>query len=591
MERPPPPEDRVGVLATADLLADASPADIAALASSAEWLRVDAGTELFAAGDTADGLYLLLRGRVECHVNGALIGEIGRGGTLGEIASLSGTPRTASARTARDSLLVRIPPGELPQLARRSPSLALELARLAARRASTAPPAALPAAPPRSIGVVALDGSGTAAELAEAVSARLGGQVDVRLVTREQLAAYHERGADSVAGHLATMEDSCDLLVMSCALGRGQEVDEVTVAVLRQTDLIVGVAASRGTPDERTLTALRRVGRPVFLALVRTAGQEPSRTARWLHAVVRHAEVRSRIQLLDGDAGDLDRLARALIGQSIGVVLGGGGARGFAHVGVLRALREAGLPIDLVGGSSMGAVIGAQFALGMTPEEMLAANTAGWSRRRLLDFGLPTLSLLRGRGATKVIDGFFASTQIEDLPLDFFCTTVDLSDFKLHVARHGDVAAWVRASASVPGLWPPVVDVAGHLHVDGGLLNNVPTDVMRAGRAGTVIGVDVCRRQSEMRVPAAVRSLPTGLALVRARCGGQWFPSILDVLNRANLLASLQHQQHSHVFADMLITPPVEDEGFAAFDRIEKLAEIGYRAAAQVIEVQGLPVF
>lgn len=172
----------------------------------------------------------------------------------------------------------------------------------------------------------------------------------------------------------------------------------------------------------------------------------------------------------------------------------------------------------------MGAVIGAQLAIGMTPDEMIQANTAAWSRRRLMDFGLPTVSLLRGRGATKAIEGFFDSAQIEDLPLGFFCTTVDLSDFKLHIARDGEVAAWVRASASVPGLWPPLVDVSGHLHVDGGLLNNVPTDVMRAGRAGTVIGVDVCSRQSEMRVPAAVRSLPTGLALLKTRCGGQWSP-------------------------------------------------------------------
>ncbi|HEX2192124.1 MAG TPA: hypothetical protein VHH09_02945, partial [Acidimicrobiales bacterium] len=130
----------------------------------------------------------------------------------------------------------------------------------------------------------------------------------------------------------------------------------------------------------------------------------------------------------------------------------------------------------------------------------------------------------------------------------------------------------------------PVVDAEGHLHVDGGMLNNVPTDVMRAEQAGTVIGVDVCSRQSEMRVPPPVRSLPAGLALVRARSGGQWYPSILDVLNRANLLASLQHQQTSRLHADLFIAPPVEDEGFAAFDRISKLADIGYRSAAAVLD-------
>ena len=238
----------------------------------------------------------------------------------------------------------------------------------------------------------------------------------------------------------------------------------------------------------------------------------------------------------------------------------------------------------------MGAVIGAQFAMGLTPDEMLEANIAGWSRRRLLDFGLPTLSLLRGRGATRTIEGFFGDTQIEDLLLDYFCTTVDLSEFKLHLTRRGRVATWVRASASIPGLWPPLVDPEGHLHVDGGMLNNVPTDVMRGEQAGLVIGVDVCSRQSQMTVPRSVRSLPAGLALVRARRGGQWFPSILDVLNRANLLASLQHQQSARLHADLFIAPPVEDEGFAAFDRVARLADIGYRSAVEVLEREPLPV-
>ncbi|HWC10961.1 MAG TPA: patatin-like phospholipase family protein, partial [Acidimicrobiales bacterium] len=436
-----------------------------------------------------------------------------------------------------------------------------------------------------SIGVVALDGSDAAAQVAEAVSTRLGRTRRVRRITSDELrSSWEQGGTESVASRLAAAEDGCDSLVISLGPGCGEGADELAVAVLRQTDLVVGVAAASGDPDRRTLAALGRARRPLSLALVHADGRAPTGTLRWLDAVSRSTEIRSRIQVRAGNGGDLDRLARTVVGRSIGVVLGGGGARGFAHIGVLRALDEADVPVDLVGGSSMGAVIGAQFAMGLSAGEMLERNTVAWARRLLLDFGLPTLSLLRGRGATRVIEGFFGNARIEDLLLGYFCTTVDLSEFKLHVARRGQVAEWVRASATVPGLWPPLVDGQGHLHVDGGMLNNVPTDVMRAEQAGTVIGVDVCSRQSEMRVPQPVRSLPAGLALVRARYKGQWYPSILDVLNRANLLASLQHQQSSRLHADLLITPPVEDEGFAAFDRVGRLAEIGYRAAAEALE-------
>ena len=584
------PADGLAMLAETDLLRHASPADVASVARSVEWVSIEAGTELFGAGDPPDGMYLVLRGRLECHLGGRPVGEIGRGGTVGEIALLGRTRRTASIRAVRDSVLARIRPDELPVLAGRSPALALELARLAAERSSIAPPVPGPASPPRSIGVVALDGSETAAELARAVSTRLGRARDVRLIESGKLRSHWEQGGTAaVLSHLATVEDGCDSLVISLTPDREEHGDDLTVAVLRQTDLVVGVAAAHGRPEQRTLAALQRARRPVSLALIQENGRSPAGTRRWLEAVARHTEIRSRIQLRSGNGHDLDRLARTVAGRSIGVVLGGGGTRGFAHIGVLQAMAEAGIPVDVVGGSSMGAVIGAQFAMGLTPGEMLAANTAGWSRRRLLDFGLPTLSLLRGRGATRTIEGFFGDTQIEDLLLDYFCTTVDLSEFKLHIARRGSVATWARASASVPGLWPPLVDPEGHLHVDGGMLNNVPTDVMRAEQAGTVIGVDVCSRQSEMTVPISVRSLPAGLALVRARRAGQWFPSILDVLNRANLLASLQHQQSARLHADVFIAPPVEDEGFAAFDRVARLAEIGYRSAVEALEGQALP--
>lgn len=579
------PAEGLAMLAAADLLAHATPADVAAVAESSEWLRIDSGSELFAAGDPADGMYLVMRGRLETHVEDGLVAEIGRGGTIGELALLGGTPRTASVRAARDSVLVRIPPAQLPVLAGRSPALALGLARLAARRASNAPPLPMAAPPPRSIGVVALDGSELASGMADDISARWAGTRDVRRIRTEELRVWADGGGPAhVVSRLAAAEDRSDLLVISLSADPSADAGGLASAVLRQTDLVLGVASADGRPDERILAALHQARRPLSLALVRTCARPPAGTQRWVRAVSRHTDIRARVHVRAGDASDLDRLARAVMGRSVGVVLGGGGARGFAHIGVLRALREAGVPIDLVGGSSMGAIMGAQFAMGLSPAEMLEANVAGWTRRRLLDFGFPTLSLLRGRGATKVIDGFFADAHIEDLSLDYFCTTVDLSEFRLHIAKEGQVAEWVRGSASVPGLWPPIVDEFGHLHVDGGMLNNVPTDVMRSEQAGTVIGVDVCSRQSDMKVPSTARTLPTGLSLFRARRSGQWFPSILDVLNRANLLASLRHQQNARLHADLYIAPPLEEEGFAAFDRVAQLADIGYRTAVDTLE-------
>lgn len=602
-----PPADADAVLADLDLLALVPPEDIATVASVVDWWTLDAGAELFHQGDSAAEMFLVVRGRLESYVESDLpgehsvLGEIGRGGTVGETAILVGGRRTATVRALRDSILVRLPEDRVSVLAARSPQLALGLARLVATRAAGGPRAVRSAPAAATIAVINLDRSGAASGLADQVSERLARLVSVRRVTAEDVDGWVDAGGPvEVTRRLADAEDELDVVLLSLpdldtflrgndGAGSGPRA-AIVALLLRQMDAVVAVAAASGRPDPEVLDLLAGVHRPVAIALQHRRGRSPSGTLRWLEQVGARCEVRGHTHLREGDVGDLDRLARSLIGRSVGVVLGGGGSRGFAHIGVLRAMREAGLCVDRVGGSSMGAIMGAQVAMGWSPDEMLERNVAAWSKRNFIELNVPTLSLLRGRGAIKILDLFFGDRQIEDLWLDYFCATVDLSSCRLHIAEEGPVVDWVRASATVPGLWPPLVDADGHLHVDGGMLDNVPTDIMRSSHSGSVIGIDVCHRQSAMRVPPDV-PLPGGMSLVRARNRGQWFPSIFDVMNRSNLLASLQQHEQAERYADLYMTPPAEDQGFAAFDRVGEIADIGYRYAVQVLEETDLSRF
>jgi NTE family protein len=502
--------------------------------------------------------------------------------------SRGGTRRTASVRAVRDSILVRLPPDRLPALAESSPAVSLGLARLVATRAAAGPRLVRGVPPARSIAVVSLDRAADAAGLAERVAERIARLATVRRISPSELESWTDQGAGTVVAELADAEDDAEAVVVSLPrpdeAPEGSSADPRSVAlVLRQMDVVVGVATAGGTPDAAVLDLVAHAELPVLLCVVHPRSAQPTSTGRWLDALGRSSEVRGHVHLRSGDDRDLDRLARALTGRSVGVVLGGGGSRGFAHIGVLRALEEAAIPIDRIGGSSMGAIMGAQAAMGWNADEMLRRNERAWSRRRLMELSVPTLSLLRGRRAIDVLEAFYGGRRIEDLWLDYFCTTVDLSAYRLNVVRKGPVVTWVQASSTVPGLWPPLVDDDGHLHVDGGLIDNVPTDVMRASHAGTVIGVDVCHRQSPMRVPPGL-PLPGGLALFRARRNGQWYPSIFDVLHRSNLIASLQTHEHAERHANLFIAPPVEEEGFAAFDRVARLADLGYRHAADALE-------
>lgn len=607
------------MLAGLDLLAPVSAVDIEAVASVVDWWSLDAGSELFHEGDVAADMYLVVRGRLESFLDSAtpgeisVLGEVARGGTVGEMAILVGGHRTASVRALRDSVLVRLPEERVALLTEKSPQLALGLARLVAARASRGPRPLRRAAAPATVAVINLDKTGAATALADDVAERLTRLVSVRRVTGGDIEGWVRHGGPTeVTGRLAEAEDEFDLVLLSLpdlddfvnqdtSVEGSRAADDEraqrarTVAlVLRQMDTVVAVADASGRADPEVLELLDGVRRPVSIVVEHRTGRPPLGTRRWLEVVSARCEVRGHTHVRKGDTADLDRLARTLIGRSIGVVLGGGGSRGFAHIGVLRAMREAGISVDRVGGSSMGAIMGAQVAMGWTPDEMLERNIESWSKGNFVELNLPTLSLLRGRGAIKILDDFFGDRQIEDLWLDYFCTTVDLSSCRLHVAGSGSVAEWVRASATVPGLWPPLVDDDGHLHVDGGMLDNVPTDIMRSSHAGSVIGIDVCHRQSAMRVPPDV-PLPNGLSLVRARrrarARGEWFPSIFDVLNRSNLLASLQQHEQAERYADLYMTPPAEDQGFAAFDRVGEIADIGYRYAVEVLETTDLDAF
>ncbi|GMR44302.1 hypothetical protein PMAYCL1PPCAC_14497 [Pristionchus mayeri] len=193
---------------------------------------------------------------------------------------------------------------------------------------------------------------------------------------------------------------------------------------------------------------------------------------------------------------DFARLARILTGNAIGLVLGGGGARGAAHVGVIRSLREAGVPVDIVGGTSIGSMIGGLFA--ESPNASIEERARSWFEimcsfwRKLLDLTWAHSAMFTGAQFNQTIKDLFDDREIEDLWLPYFCISTDISTSEMRVHRSGPLWAYCRASMSLAGYLPPLCDPAdGHLLLDGGYVNNLPADVMRSMGARVVIAVDV----------------------------------------------------------------------------------------------------
>jgi NTE family protein/lysophospholipid hydrolase len=273
-------------------------------------------------------------------------------------------------------------------------------------------------------------------------------------------------------------------------------------------------------------------------------------------------------------------------GQAVGLVLSGGGARGHAHAGVLRALDEFGIEVDLIGGTSMGALIGGASARGASYAEIVDLMRRFSSRRRLLDPTLPLTSLFAARKVTRMLHAALGEASIEDLWRPFYCVSSNLTRAEAMIHREGPLWAAVRASLAIPGVYAPVLH-EGDVLVDGGAINNFPLDVMRdLGEAGTVIGVNASApkdRVERYQFGAHVSGWQVLLSRLRLWPEPVRAPSLLATLLRTMELSGTP-QLKSPAFlqlADMLILPATEKFGVLDFAEYAMIVEAGYRAARQ----------
>ncbi|MGH9410869.1 MAG: patatin-like phospholipase family protein, partial [Vicinamibacterales bacterium] len=351
----------------------------------------------------------------------------------------------------------------------------------------------------------------------------------------------------------------------------------------RQADYIVIVADAAGdaAPGEIETLVLpshaARTGRT--LALVhRDRRTTPSGTARWLAS--RHVD--RHVHLALEDDRDCDRLARLIAGSAVGLALGGGFARGLAHLGVLRAMEELGIAVDLVGGSSMGGMIGAMWALGWDPAQ-IAQRTSRAFHDSFDDMTLPFLSFKKGGNHSRVLRGFFGTEQIEDLWVPYFCVSTNLNRSEVKIHSSGPLADAVLASTRAPGIFPPLV-MDGELHVDGGLINNVPVDVMRSFcNNGNVVGVDVSPPHELHEIVNYGDAISGWQAAWRRfnpnREKRVYHPSILLVLMRVIEFGGISFRRQKAETADVYISPDLIRFKRNDFQEAAAIAEAGYQAA------------
>ena len=579
-------------------------------------LMLRSGEALFRQGDRGDALFVVTHGSLEVLAEDPVapprtLAVIGRGGLVGEMALLVDEPRSATVRALRDSEVVRIGKEAFDALLLRQPALAIEIARGLVRRLRRTSAGAPSHRRPRTVSLVpaSMEDLSAVTALATSLAAALdrversagaaggdGGAIAVsaEMIDRELGAGAArlgsgERGESRVVERLSELEDA-----HSFVLFRAESLDSPwTARCVRQADLVLVVARSRAD-TKRSVVERLLANVPPALArreLVLLHDHDvawPSGAAAWLGAggVSAHHHVRA-----DRD-DDVRRLARAIAGRSVGVVLSGGGARGFAHIGVLRAIQESGLPVDVIGGTSMGAIIAAQWAAGNDCDRMVELNRRHYvaEERGSSDRTVPVAAFSSGRGTVRKLKAMFGDRCVEDLWTRYFAVTASLTEARSRVHDAGPLWLWTRVSCAIPGLAPPV-SIDGELLADGGILDNLPVSAMRERCAGKVIACDVSV-PIDLRPPAgaATRPVLSGWPLLWERLkpgksAPPSFPSIVEILERTALLGSVRDSQTSGRLADLYLRPPVDEFGMASFGAIDRLVEIGYRHALDQLDV------
>jgi predicted acylesterase/phospholipase RssA len=350
--------------------------------------------------------------------------------------------------------------------------------------------------------------------------------------------------------------------------------------LFRQADRILFVCPSDDDPGRHEIArwteteAQRQVhGRRDLVLLHPDGGQPPTGTARWLDAHdVTHAH-----HLREDRDGDYERLARFLAGRAVGLVFAGGGAKGFAHLGVLRALKERGITVDLLGGTSIGAILAAAVANDWHDRQLAdALHRSFVATNPANDYQiLPFVSLVKGRKMERLLRQNLGETCIEDLWLPFFCVSSNLTAGEKAVHTRGSLWKAVRASASIAGVFPPVV-IDGQLHVDGGTFDNLPVDTARRLDAGHVIACDIVRphrrRVDFEAVPSAGRLLLDRL-LGRRRYR---VPGMMTTMMQATFLSGLERARAAADDADLFLQPKMSRVRFLDWRALDRAAKMGY---------------
>ncbi|HUA33659.1 MAG TPA: patatin-like phospholipase family protein [Candidatus Binataceae bacterium] len=558
------------------LFKELRPHELDALAGELEWQGLPGGWVLFREGEQDDSLFVVVAGRLgvvtaDSEGRETIISHITPGETVGEMALLSGSPRSATVVAMRDSELLRLTKQSFELLAERHPAIMRFITRLLVQRLERTSHRTAATGSCSTIAIVPLTRAIDPAEFARALEGALG-ELGTRVI------AVDRRAAERDTEWFTALEEAHDTVLYQA----DYDPSEWTRLCVRQADRILLLAAAERPPESEppALSVMPAAVRGEQIEMVFIHGSGAPRTQR-IEEMLARFNVGFHYHVRDRRRADIARVARLISGRAVGLVFSGGGARGFAHIGVMKAFNAAGIPFDMTGGTSMGSMIAGAAALEWELDETVDhLKRAFVLTNPLSDYTLPLVAVVRGRKVSRLLREHFGDALIEDCWRPFFCTSSNLTSGQAKVHRLGPLWRAVRASIAIPGVLPPVID-NNQILIDGGVMNNLPVDVMSAMRRGRVVGVDVAR-EHVLTADADDLEGRSLWQLLSAKRRGT--PNIIGLLMSAGMVNSEAQVKLRRQQVDVLIEPRLGNMGMLDWHSWESAIEQGYRQTMEILE-------
>ncbi|WP_334120305.1 patatin-like phospholipase family protein [Limnobacter sp.] len=532
----------------------------------ANLIRLPRGETLFRQGEASHHFYLLLQGqlkgqriRPDGHIDLTLAFYPAE--MIGELGFFDQAPRTLTISARRDSVLLEIDQTALEKFGEFSRSVYHHLIRLLVSRFKRELGYSGPSKQHQFILFQSfVRPEGFSAQAVEGFQSAMARHCELRLWKNLQ-----EIPVGNLAGPASWVVEMIQGEPLACL--NDQLIEELDCMVLMICASTLNDARSCEIVQAQLQSADTDL--PVWMVLVHEASWvEQSVTQRIRETFGTGFKL---LHIRRGHHADNARVARHILGLTLGLVLGGGGARGFAHAGFYQALEEAGVVIDSVGGTSMGALVGALIASGRTAAEVSKALAISFKKGlpfKLSDYWIPKHGFVKSKAVDEVYRNAFGDMLIEDQPIPFFAISCNLTTGNQFLFEQGPLWKAVRASTSIPVFFEPFM-AGRHVMVDGALVNNVPVDCMRARGARKVLTVDVGLEEditAHMVDESSVR-----------------MPSMMKSLMRVIELGGIEKSRQARLISDLYVQPPIENIGLMEFERRDEIVALGYEAGRKAI--------